>query len=533
MARAATEQPPTGSRWERLSTGLKMWIILSLGLLPLGVIAVMASVNNARANRDTARTEAQALLAQHVQRFTLALSRNAFTIRSGRDAVMEFGDTASETTGICLRTLGRLARYPNVSGRFAIYGRDPAHPCLSLGFVPPAIPVAHGEIGRGLIMPGGTRLEIFLYDPDGTIEGITEYDRDTLARAVDDPRLPGDFALELVQADRVMPLRAMSAEGERSGQITQSNPFANGQYALRIRLPMPPLGVNEIFIVLTPILMWLWASFIGWIIVQRVLLRPLKRIQNAISAYKPGDPAVDLPVVNSTAQEIGALGQAFSQVTRTVARHEAELEAAVIRQTRLVREVHHRVKNNLQVVASLLNLHSRGARNEDVAAAYASIQRRVDALAVVHRNHYAELEESRGVALKPLITEVTANLRATAPATASGIQIRLDIGALYVTQDVAVSVAFLITEITEFGMLCGAGLVSVTLDRDGPGFARLSIEIDALAGSPDCDAAFRDRFDRIVTGLARQLRSELERDPTRGLYSVRLAIVEHPGAATA
>jgi two-component sensor histidine kinase len=491
-------------------------------------------VNNASANRETARTEAQALLAQHVQRFTLALSRNAFTIRSGRDAVMEFGDTVSETNGICLRTLGRLARYPNVSGRFAIYGRDPAHPCLSQGFVPPAVPAANGEVGRGLILAGGGRLDIFLYDPDGTIEGLTEYDRDTLARAVSEPRLPGDFALELVQGDRVMPLRAMSAASERSTQIAESNPFANGQYALRIRLPVPPLGLNEIFIVATPILMWLWASFIGWIIVQRVLLRPLKRIQNTISAYKPGDPAVDLPAVNNTAQEIGALGQAFSQVTRTVAQHEADLEAAVVRQTRLVREVHHRVKNNLQVVASLLNLHSRGSRNEDVAAAYASTQRRVDALAVVHRNHYAELEENRGVALKPLITEVTANLRATAPPGAAGMQIRLDIDPLSVTQDVAVSVAFLITEITEFGMLCGANQVSVTLDRDGPGFARLSIQIDALAGDPECDAAFRDRFERIVTGLARQLRSELTREPAEGRYSVRLAIVEHhPGAATA
>jgi two-component sensor histidine kinase len=237
--------------------------------------------------------------------------------------------------------------------------------------------------------------------------------------------------------------------------------------------------------------------------------------------------------VSGPAQEIGALGQAFGRVTQTVARHEAELEAAVIRQTKLVREVHHRVKNNLQVVASLLNLHSRGSSNEAVAAAYASIQRRVDALAVVHRNHYAELEENRGVALKPLITELTANLRATAPPAAAGMQIRLDVGPLYVTQDVAVSVAFLITEITEFGMLCGAGLVSITLDRDGPGFARLSIEIDALAGEPTCDAAFRERFERIVTGLARQLRSELERESERGLYSVRVAIVEKPAAATA
>src|SRR4029434_6076026 len=134
---------------------------------------------------------------------------------------------------------------------------------------------------------------------------------------------------------------------------------------------------------------------------------------------------------------------------RTVARHEAELEAAVERQTRLVREGHHRVKNNLQVGGSLANLHSRGSTSEDAAAAYASIQRRVDALAVVHRNHYAELEENRGVALKSVIGELAANIRATAPERASGLGITLEIEPLLVNQDVAIAVAFLITELVE------------------------------------------------------------------------------------
>jgi two-component sensor histidine kinase len=510
------------SRWGGLSTGLKMWIILSLGLLPLGVIAVLASIDNARANRDNAQQAAQILLAQHTQRFTLALSRNAFTMRAARDAIVAAGDTG----GICRRTLERLDRPPNVPGRFAIFGNGPAPTCSSAGLALPAIPPARGQIGRATIMPGGNLLEIFLYDPSGRIEGIAEYDRPALAAAVNTPALPGDFALELVQGDRAMPLRALSEAGARGPQVSVGNPFGNGQYELRVRIPAPPMSPTEILVVSTPILMWLWASFVGWIIVQRLLLRPLGRIQKIISAYKPGDRGVDLPAVSSPAAEIGALGQAFDQVTRTVARHEAELEAAVVRQTRLVREVHHRVKNNLQVVASLLNLHARGSPNEEVATAYASIQRRVDALAVVHRNHYAELEENRGVALKSLITELTANLRATAPASAAGMQIRLDIDPFYVTQDVAVSVAFLITEIAECGMLRGAGLVSITLDGDAPGSARLSIEVDALAGRPDGDAAFEERFDRIVTGLARQLRSTLDHDAERGLYAVSIAVVE-------
>ncbi len=515
------------ARWERLSTGLKMWVILSVGLLPLGIIAVIASIDNARHNREQEVVEAQALLAVHVQRFTLALARNAFALRAARDGILEAGDPS----GICTRTLTRLARFPNTPGRFALYGDGPVPRCLSPGFAPPRAPEAAGQVGRAIILPGNEILEIFLYDPGGALEGVADYRRDVLVRVVDTPPLDGDFALELVQGDRIMPLRARESGGRR--EVSAEFPFADNQYALRLRLAAQPVSLSEILVILTPILMWVWASVVGWIIVQRLLLRPLGRIQNVISAYRPGDRGVDLPQVSSPALEIAALGQAFDQVTRTVARHEADLEAAVARQTRLVREVHHRVKNNLQVVASLLNLHSRGAASEEVAAAYASIQRRVDALAVVHRNHYAELEENRGVALKSLVSELAGNLRATAPAGAVGMQIRVDVAPLHVTQDVAVSIAFLVTEIVEFGMLCGATLISVVLEAEAPGTACLAVEVDSLVGPVECDEALADRFDRIVTGLARQLRSTLDRDPDRGRYAVRFAVSDKGAASTA
>ena len=85
-------------------------------------------------------------------------------------------------------------------------------------------------------------------------------------------------------------------------------------------------------------------------------------------------------------------------------------------QRRLVREVHHRVKNNLQVVASLLNIHGRSAETERrPARPMRSIGRRVGALSIVHRNHFAEMEENRGIALRPLLSELAAELRAERP----------------------------------------------------------------------------------------------------------------------
>jgi hypothetical protein len=184
------------------------------------------------------------------------------------------------------------------------------------------------------------------------------------------------------------------------------------------------------------------------------------------------------------------------------------------------------VKNNLQVVASLLNLHARGASSEDASAAYASIQRRVDALAVVHRNHYAELEENRGVALKSLMSELGANLRANAPRSASGMQIRLAVEPVHATQDVAVAVAFLVTEVVEFAMFCGGTHVTVTIEEVRPGMAGLSVATDALRGEPRCDEKLFERFDRIVTGLSRQLRSAIQKDTEAGRYSLEIAIVD-------
>jgi len=505
-----------GSGWVRLPTAVKMLVILSLGLLPLGVAAIFASIGNARENRAQGIVQARALLAVHSQRLSLGLSRTAYTIRAARDAIAE----SSEGSGLCKRSLDRLARLPEPQGRFVLYGAGNRPRCASEGFAPPPVPDADGAPAHARILPGGAGLRIFLYSGTGEIEGVAEYQRAAIARAVDNPPLDGDFGLELVQGGLVMPLREIPASGSLSHEIIVDEPMTNGEFVLRLHTAVAPLSWLDVLVVIAPVLIWLWASIVVWLLVQRLLLRPLRRLQRVVSTYRPGEGPVALPAVRSPAREIGALGAAFAEVTRTVARHEADLEAAVERQTRLVREVHHRVKNNLQVVSSLLNLHSRGSSDEAVAAAYASIQRRVDALAVVHRNHYAEFEANRGVALKPLLSELAANLRATAPASAAAMQIRLDIAPVHATQDVAVPVAFLVTEIAEFGMLCGAAETSIVLEPVEAGKARLAITLGTPAGGLTCAGAIVERFERIVIGLSRQLRSQLEQDEARGLYAV-------------
>jgi two-component system, sensor histidine kinase PdtaS len=297
-------------------------------------------------------------------------------------------------------------------------------------------------------------------------------------------------------------------------------PIGTRDIRVAVASRIPSVTALDQLVLLLPVVMWVIAALMSWLLVSRLLIRPLKLLQRAVSRFQPGDSALGLPRKLGPATEIQELRDAFARAVTRVEDSEREMAGALEGQRRLVREVHHRVKNNLQVVASLLNIHGRSAETVPARAAYAAIARRVGALSVVHRNHFAEMEESRGIALRPLLSELAAELRAGAPETARAMQVELDVETADTTQDVAVAIAFLITEIVEYAMLRRPqDAIEISLRRTSDLTGRLTICSPILApdedGEPD-----KAQFERIVGGLAKQLRSNLERK--LGRYSVDL-----------
>jgi two-component sensor histidine kinase len=256
-------------------------------------------------------------------------------------------------------------------------------------------------------------------------------------------------------------------------------------------------------------------------------------MQEAVDGYRLTGRFLS-PPLTTPAFEIRTLGRAFQLAAQTITRHESDLEEGLARQTRLTREVHHRVKNNLQVVTSLLNIHARGAATPAAADAYATIQRRVDALALVHRSHYAELEVNHGIALRPLIGELAANVRGSASASDKPPVITTHLDLLYAHQDTAVSVAFMLVEMIEAAMVRVPGTtIAIRLDATAgdPGRARLTVESLALRrDAAPVDPRF-ELFERVIEGLARQLRSPLERDEVRGLLAIGISVLAAPAQA--
>ena len=299
-------------------------------------------------------------------------------------------------------------------------------------------------------------------------------------------------------------------------------PLSNGNLVARVGVAHQRVTTLDRLMLLLPLLMWIAAAIITWLMVSRLVIRPLRRLEHGVSAYRPGEGNLDLPERLGPSEEIRELRNAFSRTIAQIEESERETTSALEGQRRLVREVHHRVKNNLQVVASLLNIHGRSAGTPEAQAAYAGISRRVGALSIVHRNHFAEMEENRGISLRPLVTELAAELRASTPESARGLAIELEIDSLNTTQDVAVAVAFLITEIVEYAILhAGREPVEISLRRTSELTARLALSSPVLVPDEDGDSE-KLQFERIVGGLAKQLRSTLERK--LGRYSVDLPV---------
>jgi two-component sensor histidine kinase len=309
------------------------------------------------------------------------------------------------------------------------------------------------------------------------------------------------------------------------GQKAHDRSFAIGDGELRIQTvtAVEKTPLLDQIVMLLPVLMWVAATLLSWLLVRRLFLVPLASLQRAVSEYQPDGEGLNLPTKLGVASEIRELCEAFERAVDRIEGAEREALDALDGQRRLVREVHHRVKNNLQVVASLLSIHGRSASKQEAKAAYSAIGRRVDALSVVHRHHYAELEENRGLALRPLLTELAADLRSSAPAEARGMRIELDLDAPSTTQDVAVASAFLVTEIVEFAMLRHpSDTIEISLRREDELTATLAISSSVLIPEGDPDDVAKQQFERIVEGLARQLRSPLDRK--LGRYAVTLPV---------
>ena len=257
------------------------------------------------------------------------------------------------------------------------------------------------------------------------------------------------------------------------------------------------------------------------------MVRPLHSLAQRVKRWRPGVAFERLPWTTEP-REVIELEEAFDDAARTLARREADLEAALAQRDALMAEIHHRVKNNLQIVSSLLNLQANRIADPEAQAEFRAARNRVRALATLHRHLYLQ-HSFEAIALKPFLEELALQqFTALGEVPGERIALRVDAVDLSLSTDQAVSVALLVTEAMTNAVAHafpdeGRGTVTVIVAREGDDVV-VGIGDDGIGLAPGGPGGLGLQ---LLDGFARQLGGRLSRRPGPGTaWTVRFPLRE-------
>ncbi|KEO54280.1 sensor histidine kinase [Thioclava pacifica] len=341
-------------------------------------------------------------------------------------------------------------------------------------------------------------LVIMTFDRDGTI--LTSSDGLSNTQA----HLPADRSLKLLAQAGAVTFSGDSNRGnERVYSVVELVPdelYALGSWPAQAASALSPFA--DISPVLFPALMWAASLLVAYFAMQKLVIGHVRKLSRAITNFATGSRIVGKLDLAGAPSEIRDLAEAYDRMTETILHDEAELEDMVHHKEVLLREVHHRVKNNLQLIASIINMQMRQARTPEAKGLMKGLQERVISLATIHRGLYqtSGLTDIRAQELLPDIVRQITRL-ATGPGRHIAVDCQID--DIHLTPDQAVPLSLLLTEAMTNAMKYasarqGTPKLDISLRRGEGMQARLRV-----ANTVDPDAEQSETVDG--TGLGSQL----------------------------
>ncbi|PIB26979.1 sensor histidine kinase [Maribacter sp. 4G9] len=186
----------------------------------------------------------------------------------------------------------------------------------------------------------------------------------------------------------------------------------------------------------------------------------------------------------------------------------------------LLKEVHHRVKNNLQTVSSLLSLQTRNVEETRMKNLLKSTQNRVISMAMVHEMLYMRKDISQ-IEYKSYVQELSEYLIRSIKGLDSKVQLKIDIPEIKLGIDTAIPLGLLINEAVTNALKYG-----FADDQEGEIYIALKKEIDKhyVLNIGDNGVGFPDTINyknskslglKLIHNLTRQLKGSIQKDTSK------------------
>lgn len=188
----------------------------------------------------------------------------------------------------------------------------------------------------------------------------------------------------------------------------------------------------------------------------------------------------------------------------------------------LLGEIHHRVKNNLQLISNLLDFQSMELTEEKASDAIQDSKNRVASMAVLHRFLYQQ-GDFRNVAMKEYITELSQNLEQTFSSQNYPVSFKVDIEPISLDVNYSIPIGLIVNELVTNSFKHAfiknqPGEISIHLSQHDDKLL-LRIGDNGKGANPD-DIKTGNFGSRIVSSLLRQLRAEWTIENKNGLTHI-------------
>jgi two-component sensor histidine kinase len=289
-------------------------------------------------------------------------------------------------------------------------------------------------------------------------------------------------------------------------------------YAL-LSAPAPGLlswaRLNPVGALLMPLLAWFIAFAAVMLVSERIVIRWLNYLERIAAIYARGRFNVrPLQAMNAPA-EIRVLARTLDELAESIVTRDAALTASLAEKDALMREIHHRVKNNLQIISSLLSMQQRALTDPASKAAVGDTRQRISALALIYRTLY-QSDDLRYADARIFLTELVGQLVVSEAGRGVVVTSSVEADSLVVDPDKLAPLAlWLVEAVTNAQKHAFAG-------RGGDLKVRFHVRgdrsvLEVQDDGPGVSETFRAGVGRTLMGaFAKQLRGEVEMVPAPG-----------------